>query len=258
MKPAISEFSYGYVVVDAFVRNTTLPIVAAPLFPSLKAEGSTGGGYDVEIGFSEGQLLFLQFKLSDHMVRWSAREARDGVLTPPFYRMHLRPLRISDQHQLLLDLETLGNPVYYTAPKFHRTAELNDVFLSRRAIEQSFFVPPSAIGQLPDDKAHHVAFKEGSPIFIYSEPRRIGRQTDSDIFIGELTTRLRHGGRRADPVGLRETADQMTEIVTRAPLSSTTDRVHRIRELTNRPPSEAVYYLARTWFDCEVLVARTR
>jgi len=92
-------------------------VSAAPLFLSLKQEGQAGGGYDVKLNF-QGCILFLQFKLTDRMERASAREVREGVLTTPLFRMHLRSSARSDQHQLLLDLETAGNAVAYVAATF--------------------------------------------------------------------------------------------------------------------------------------------
>ena len=43
--------------------------------------------------------------------------------------MRLRPLKHSQQHDLLLDLEQQGNDVYYAAPEFHLPDELNKAYL---------------------------------------------------------------------------------------------------------------------------------
>src|SRR4028119_474700 len=95
-------------------------MTAAPYFPSLVEEGQSEGGYDMRLE-RPGFPLFVQFKTSDFMTgRSDSREIREGYFSGPFYRMHLRPLRRSPQHQLLLDLETQGdNEVYYIAPLFH-------------------------------------------------------------------------------------------------------------------------------------------
>ena len=122
MKPCFSEFSYGYAVTEDIVRSEG-PLRAAPSFPSLRREG-TQGGFDVRLDLP-GLPLFLQFKLSDCMVRDTAQEAGENILRAPFYRMHLRPRNRSRQHQLLLDLEATGNAVYYIAPAFHREEEFN-------------------------------------------------------------------------------------------------------------------------------------
>ena len=57
MKPNISEFSYGYALTSELVRLFGIKGVGAPVFPSLKEEGSVG--YDVQV---PGLPLFLQFK----------------------------------------------------------------------------------------------------------------------------------------------------------------------------------------------------
>jgi hypothetical protein len=112
MNPQISEFSYGYAVTDELIHVHGTPITAAPVFPSLIQEGQPGGGYDLRLD-RVGVPLFLQFKLAHCMVRDTATEAAQGCLQVPFYRMYLYASRHSDQHQMLLDLETAGNEVYY-------------------------------------------------------------------------------------------------------------------------------------------------
>lgn len=66
MRPWFSEFSYGYAVTEDIVRSSG-PLKAAPAFPSLQEEGSRGG-FDVKLDLPASP-LFLQFKLSDCMVR---------------------------------------------------------------------------------------------------------------------------------------------------------------------------------------------
>ena len=82
--------------------------------------------------------LFLQFKLSHCMVRNTAQEVICGMLTSPFYRMHMRPTRHSDQHEMLLELEDKGNEVYYSAPAFHTSVEFNDAYLSHQVRTRYF------------------------------------------------------------------------------------------------------------------------
>jgi len=48
--------------------------------------------------------------------------------------MRLRPLKHSQQHNLLLDLEQRGNELYYAAPEFHLRDELNETYLVLRAV----------------------------------------------------------------------------------------------------------------------------
>jgi hypothetical protein len=171
MKPNISEFSYGYALTDELIHWHGTSISAAPVFPSLYQEGQKGGAYDLMLDRG-GIPLFLQFKLADRMVRNSTKEVKKHYLSCPFYRMHLRPLRHSKQHEMLLDLESDGNEVYYAAPAFHEPGELNGAYLSHNVRARSIWLRPSQIGAL-DDRDHHVAFTVPGAHFLCSDPRRI-------------------------------------------------------------------------------------
>jgi hypothetical protein len=158
MKPLISEFSYGYALTEELANGRIGPLRGAPIFPSLIEEGRIGGGYDVRLP-RIGIPLFLQFKLSHHMERNSAGEwQRFGA---DYYRMHLRPLRLSKQHALLQELEKQGKEVYYVAPEFHVLDELNEAYLSNRVFDRSAFFRPLSI-RIPDDREHYVAFSKYS------------------------------------------------------------------------------------------------
>ena len=185
MQPLISEFSYGYVLTQELATGILGGITGAPIFPSLRDEGQPGGGYDVElprVGFP----LYLQFKLSDYLSRTSANEW--DVFMAPYYRMHLRPLRHSDQHNLLLDLERAGNEVYYAAPEFHTQPELNDAYFKREVFLRSRLFRPLAIGPLPDDDAHYVAFRARAQAYRFSAE---GLQIESSSG-EELRSRIKH------------------------------------------------------------------
>jgi hypothetical protein len=163
MKPDFSEFSYGYAVTEELVAKNKASLIAAPLFPSLYGEGKEGGGYDVKIP-TIGTPVFLQFKLSDQLERKNAKEHSAGLLGIPYFRMHIRPSKHSDQHNLLLTLEASGEAVYYIAPEFHRSEELNDFYLRSVVVANSAAFRPSAIGPMPDDDEHYVVFEKGSTV----------------------------------------------------------------------------------------------
>ena len=101
MDPDISEFSYGYALTEELIQSSTYGLEAAPLFPSLIAEGRAGGGFDVSLPFT-GWPVFLQFKLCHYMKRSTARECVEAGFIPPFYRMPLRPRKHSDESLWLL------------------------------------------------------------------------------------------------------------------------------------------------------------
>ncbi|NQU03678.1 MAG: hypothetical protein HQ589_05975 [Syntrophaceae bacterium] len=157
MKPLISEFSYGYALTEELATGYRDLLRGAPVFPSLIEEGKTGG-YDLEFPIV-GAPLFLQFKLSHYLKKSSALEWAHW--NQPYYRMYLRPLRHSRQHNLLLSLEGQGNEVYYASPMFHKAAELNAAYGGRRVVQSSAFFRPQDIGALPDLDQHYVVFLPG-------------------------------------------------------------------------------------------------
>lgn len=215
MRPDISEFSFGYAVTEALVQRWRPLLTAAPAFPSLGEEGQAGGGYDVKIE-RRGIPIFLQFKLSDCMVRATASEVQQGLLANPFYRMHVRPARHSDQHQMLCDLETRGATVRYVAPLFFRTAEFNDAYLGQRVLERSIFLRPSAIGPLPDEDNHHVSFASRNAWWFFSEPRRGDDTLDEEKFEADVHFRIRQDGATAlTTAALNQLKASMIEIIER-------------------------------------------
>ena len=165
MKPEISEFSYGYALIDELINWHGTILTAAPVFPSLYQEGQPGGGYDVMLQ-RPGILLFLQFKLSHCMTGKTTQEVKNDIFQPPFYRMPIRPIRLSDQHGMLLDLEKKGHEVYYSAPAFHTLCELNYAYVVRQVALRSLWLRPSIIRPLPDDKRHYVAFLDWHAAFL--------------------------------------------------------------------------------------------
>jgi hypothetical protein len=257
MKPDISEFSYGYAVTEELIRGYLPPITAAPLFPSLIQEGQPGGGYDVML--QAGSVpVFLQFKLSDYMVRNSAVEVGLGILATPFYRMHLRPRGHSNQHQMLLDLENSGNMVYYVAPAFHQPWELNSNYVARRVAQNSIFVSPNTIGALPDDDYHHVAFRLGGPAWFLSEPSEIRHKLDAETFVQQISEKIKvsEGGK-----GLRESAQllasTMIGIVGKHPMWRDSFRPPDFESFQRQlSPLQQIVYLSRTFFDCEIVIAK--
>lgn len=182
MRPRISEFSYGYAVTTELSAAVRWPLCAAPLFPSLRMEGRQG--YDLAF---PGVALFAQFKLTDYMLgRRGTREVDDGLFAGPFYRMHLRPLRISEQHRLLFDLEAKGNSVWYIAPQFFLLEDMNDAYLRQEVLKRSVFIAPSKIGRLPDDEDHHVAFQSSDLFYRLSRPEKRQYRIDFDAFQADL------------------------------------------------------------------------
>lgn len=259
MKPDFSEFSYGYAVTEELVAHHRASLVAAPLFPSLYDEGKAGGGYDVKIPIS-GTPVFLQFKLSDQLERKNAKENKGGLLSIPYFRMHIRPNKHSDQHNLLLALEASGETVYYIAPEFHRPEELNDYYLRSVIVANSAAFTPTDIGPMPDDEEHYMVFERGSTVAYRCSDRPL-----------EVTKLNLHDGLRSildaqgvvprilGKRGLRELSQSMLSTLeaseVRLQLRQKTVDIEGVRRiLGERSPVESASFIARTFFDSELLV----
>jgi hypothetical protein len=259
MKPDFSEFSYGYAVTEELVSKHKASLIAAPLFPSLYDEGQIGGGYDVKIPIA-GTPVFLQFKLSDQLERTNAKEHKDGLLGIPYFRMHIRPNKHSDQHNLLLALESSGESVYYIAPEFHRPEELNDFYLRSVVVENSAAFSPGAIGPMPDDDEHYVVFERGSTVGYRcsGKPKEV---TKLNLHEG-LRSVLNEQGvspRTLGEGGLRELSQRMLntleESEVRLRVRQKTVDIEGVRRiLAQRSPVASAGFIARTFFDSELIV----
>lgn len=258
MKPDISEFSYGYELTDELIHWHGTNITAAPVFPSLYQEGQTGGGYDVMLP-RPGIPLFLQFKLSDCMVRNSAFEVRNGHFTAPFYRLHLRPSRHSDQHEMLLELEADGNEVYYSAPAFHTPEEFNDAYLNHQVRTRSLWLKPSDIGQLPDPRDHHVAFQLPGTHRVCSETRELKAKGDFEEFTKHIVTAYEQRGHTAlTQESLLRLTDAMKRISKkRRDISHEAKRRSDV-EIEKRHPLASISFYAHVFFDSQFFLVRAK
>lgn len=256
MKPRLTEFSYGFCLTNEFVnRRGVRPPPVAPFFPSLYWEGLPGGGYDVRIGSA----FFLQFKLCEELKKATAREARRGLLDPPFFRFSLHRRDLSQQHQLLVDLESVQrNRVYYVAPAFSDVGSLDAAFAARQVIDRSAFFSPADIGPLPDDSEHRISFRPGDQHgWFMSEPKRV------NLYSGEQVLNRAHEALATDDAPtasdwLRRLYDDMVEVL----------REHRVNVQFGELGSEATFdwpdgtpaellrirYLATVWFGCHFTV----
>lgn len=256
MKPNISEFSYGYTLTDELIHWHGIQLTAAPVFPSLYQEGQTGGGYDVMLQ-RPGLPLFLQFKLSDCLVNRSAKEA--GILSIPYYRMHIRPARHSEQHEMLLDLESAGNDVYYCAPAFHKPQELDQAYLHRQVRSRSLWIKPSVIGPLPDGKDHYVAFQVPGGHLFRSKPRFLETKGDFEEFTKSVEDSFRQKGRAAtSKEALDRLADTIKKIASKRRDISLEAKQLSESELAKRHPLDRIAFYSHIFMDCQFFIVREK
>ena len=254
MRPAISDFSYGYAVTEEIIRQQRHFIIGAPIFPSLLQEGQAGGGYDLRIN-RRGFPLFLQFKLSHKMKRNNSFEVRDhSLLSVPFFRIHLMPLKLSQQHNMLLALDDGSNEVYYVAPFFTTQDELNAHYTNTAVLNNSVMIKPSTIGALPDDDEHHIALEQNNkPAYLFSkEPKAVDGLSYSQKFLADIARKIDQEDDIIDNK-IERTSKRMLSIVNQR-IESKNDAV--LNKLYELPPSLGLLtYLSRFYFDCEVLLA---
>jgi hypothetical protein len=166
-----SEMTYAFAFIQEVLDQWG--IVGLPLLPSTVAEGQDGGGYDVELEFDVGGLVFVQFKVPvtlDHH-----RSAHNGYLGQPYYRYKLpkrRALQAKSQHEMLLELEADDDCiVIYAAPRFASVSDLTEAKRDQQIYPRSFCPYPSEIGSsLNPTSAHTVSYRA-------SDDRRVVQST---------------------------------------------------------------------------------
>jgi len=253
MKPDFSEFSYGYAVTEEFSNWQDLRLQTAPEFPSLLDEGKKGKGYDVALKPNgTGLPLFLQFKCAQYIkYTWTTQESKLGLFRKPFYRFDLRPTKYSSQHPSLMDLEAQGNEVYYVAPVFHKTPELDHAYSQRQVINQSIFFRPKDIGSLPDNKTHCISFDETRIAYRLSNPIKV-----ASLEAEQVASRLRMQVRQRGDFALSEDslsrlANSLIKITNGLRIDENEGESILIHQL---PPLRQIAYLSRTFLDCAFFI----
>lgn len=183
MRLGYTEFSFGYAFTENLIRSAAARPAGAPVFPNLIQEAQLG--YDVHIDLP-GCPLFFQYKLPELMVRNSAAEISQHSLAGisiPFFRMPLMRRDLSQQHLLLIDLETrFPSAVFYATPSMHDIGAFNAAYSVAQVHQRSVFFSPRNIGPLPDDKQHVVVYRDGlGSAWFCSEPRMISASTFENI-----------------------------------------------------------------------------
>lgn len=250
MRSFFSEFSFGFAVTHELVTHVGRFRVGAPRFPSLVAEGQEGGGYDVYLGIV-GFPLFLQFKVSERMLRSTAREW--DLFQQRYYRFKLHALRHSDQHRLLRELQDDGNDVFYAAPEFHHADVLNNAFIDHSVIDNTAFFRPNDIGPLPDDEEHAVAFREDSPYgYLCSERSPVQRAAKGREIVGEMERRSQVDEPTVFTEEYATTFSRRMRNIVSARIGVEAEAV--AEGLDNMTAIDQLAYLSHTFFDAEFLV----
>lgn len=173
MKLGYTEFSYGYGFTENLIRSSAQSPTGAPYFPNLVQEATLG--FDVRIDLPACP-LFFQFKLPELMVRETAKEIlqHNLPLACNFFRMPLMRTDLSDQHNLLMQLEhTNAGLVFYASPVMEDIDAFSDAYNVAEIHRQSAFFSPLDIGPLPSGK-HVVSYMANSLVaWRCSEPKEV-------------------------------------------------------------------------------------
>ncbi|QWC22389.1 hypothetical protein KJK41_19345 [Bacillus haikouensis] len=248
-----SEFTYGFALTRELLNLSSRIVPVAPVFPSLIQEGRQGGGYDVGIDFP-GYPLFIQFKLSEHMKSKNSKEWH--VYNAPYYRFGIRPPSKSNQHALLLHLEQSQKNVFYAAPAFSKTKEINKAFIKNQIASKSVFVLPSSIGNITDNKEHNVVFQPQSNFgYFCSDPKKI-EVNNSSTFIDKLFSNFdekTHIEQKSDFIELgKELLIIASEVMGNQWGEFAKNYLY---EIPNRP-EQVVSYFSRIFFNCDFYMVK--
>ena len=209
--PEFSESSYAFAVTRDLVGGAFGNVVAAPEFPTLRQEGASGGGYDIKIPF-QAVAVFFQFKVPQVLRRNS--KLRPPQFPLPYYRIPLRT-KHPNQHQLLLDLESRSELVFYAAPIFHQGQELSRHYQSDAVASHSAFFLPSDVGPL-DENDHHIAYARTSSVgWFRSDPSRIERKISAEDAVEMIRNAVNDAPKRTPEKFIGMLADTVMSIVNR-------------------------------------------
>ncbi len=241
MKRKVSEFAYGFVLTHELVA-------AHGFLPVARLAESPADGPDLSAG--QGYPLFLQFKASDYMKRRNAGESK--LVGLPYFRFGVHRLTQSNQQALLMALEKRGRLVFYATPKIHEAVNLNSAFFDGQVVAGSLFLSPGEIGELPDNDSYRVVFS-GRSDNVYLCPG--GRKLDGVVHGERFGVAIREKLAGIEPWRLDEDfylglARDMLSLV--SPTRRIFDELSRGR-LTMTAATFADY-LAKTLFDCELLI----
>jgi len=249
MKRKVSEFAYGFVLTHELKRSYGYLPTDVPLPGTEKKRRKAKAENEVDTT-PRGYPLFLQFKASEFMKRKNAGESK--LVGLPYFRFPIYRKTQSNQQALLGELEKRGYLVFYATPKMHEAVNLNGAFFDERVVAHSLFVSPQEIGEAADNQNHRVVFSSTTKdVYFCSKPRRLERAIHGEDFAERIEETLSS----KEPELLNDDFFQMlaTDMVSLvSPNRRIFDELSRGKfEMT---AATFANYLARTLFDCELLV----
>jgi hypothetical protein len=247
MKRKVSEFSYGFVLTHELVNVYGYLPTDSPQGSRKKRKKDAADNTD---NAPRGYPLFLQFKASEYMKRRNAGESK--LVGLPYFRFALHRKTQSNQHQLLIELERKGAAVFYATPKIHEAVNLNSAFFDHQVVALSLFVSPSEVGELPDNQSHRLVFSNrADDVYFCPKPRRLAGVIHGNDFaesVQQVISKLEP--QSLDEGFFHQLADDMAALV--SPNRRIFDELARGK--VEMSASTFANYLARTLFDCDLLI----
>lgn len=161
----------------------------------------------------------------------------------------------------MLKLEKRHGLVFYVAPSFHLPKDLSEHYFARNVASKSRFIRPSIIKKMPDQLEHFVSFREsGKPWRFSSDPVELEYSETQD----DVVTLLKEAAdQRIDTKEvIQKTLDAMYQALTdefRELAGNARTHLQEINLLIDRemPPLAKAEYIARTYFDSQLLIFNT-
>ena len=253
MKSEFSEFSYGFAITHGLLLDDP-SVVRAPHLPSLIEEGNSG--FDVKLDYT-GHALFLQFKLSDHLIRSNALYW--DYYRDPYFRIEVTPSRISEQHNLLRQLAESGEDVFYVAPLFYTISEFDQAFRTNQVGERSIWIPLTDLPDITDNEPHHITFAGKNNPSWHTEKGNLEGKLIEDEFSWQRTQSDMSG--RFERNDLREINDEYLQELLENLLQIRDNRIRGYSRSPERPTETRdtlveINYLLTTFYGVEMIILR--
>jgi hypothetical protein len=156
-------------------------------------------------------------------------------------------------------LEASGEEVYYVAPYFHTTEELNTHYSNRTVAENSIWFRPSTIGALPDDDDHYIAFERQTPTaYFCSKKHRPLRAKLNVASVAERAREIFRARKKAlDKQFFTRIANEILSISSESKEAApqlATERFTRNRRRTRKQEAQFVAFLSRSLLNAELII----
>ena len=243
MKAGFYEFEFTVAFIHDYLKKNEARGKCSVLgMPTSMEESHVG--YDAKVE-NDGHVRFFQFKRPDYLQAGRGLQG-DHYPDEPYYRINITPHEWSEQHNLIVQLAQRGLEVYYVAPIFHDSRQLDLHRNTDQVTGKSIWVPTKDLPmQRPKDR-NYITYlpnenyrvlpgltqtRTSQPRYEYPErtaaTRRIDRAYYAELLrgledaVGEVT------GRQPDYERLREELPR----VAKHHVDPTTTEVDRVRFL---------------------------